>query len=398
MEMIKLPQIEFKKRIEKLGAVMQEKNLNGIYVSNITTFKYLTDYYYIQTERPAAMLLDKNLEIHFFGPVMEKEHILMQCPLIKDSFGYPDYPGEKHPLTYFSEWIKEIVKDGSLGTDNLNLYPGYWGFKPPSSSKTLLNLKLVDVNNDIFEMRKIKSKNEQEIMRESSKWGNLAHSLLQKYTNPGMFDFEIESKASTEANLAAMYSFGRDIRPPINYPLSIHAGFRGQVGEHSYYPHSLSVNRAIKKGDILGSGASGNIDGYHIEIERNLFVGEPSNEANKFHKLAVKMQEIAIDSLKIGMKLSEVDAAVIKFAKEHDVLKYRLHHSGHCIGLEGHEAPFLDVGEKAILENGMSFSVEPGIYVQHLGGFRHSDTVIMHEDGPEVITYYPKETEELVIY
>ena len=79
------------------------------------------------------------------------------------------------------------------------------------------------------------------------------------------------------------------------------------------------------------------------------------------------------------------------------MLKYRLHHSGHCIGLEGHEAPFLDIGEKEKLLDGMAFSVEPGIYVPKLGGFRHSDTVIMHEDGPEVITYYPRKTEDLII-
>ena len=396
--MIRLPRNEFENRKEKFAKIMHKKNLNAIYISNATTFKYLVDYYYIQTERPAAMLIDKDLNIHFFGPLVEKDHVLLQCPLVKDSFGYPDYPGEKHPLTFFSEWTKEIVKGGNIGTDNLNFYPSYWGFKPPTARQILSDFDLVDISNDIFEMRKIKSKNEQDIMRESSKWGNLAHSLLQKYTNPGIFDFEIEYKASAEANIVAMYSFARDINPPINYPLSIHAGFRGQVGEHSYYPHSLSVNRAIRKGDILGSGANGNIAGYHIEIERNLFVGEPSSEARKFHQLAVDMQKTAIESLKIGQNLSDVDRLVIKFAKDHDILKYRLHHTGHCIGLEGHEAPFLDVGETAKLEEGMTFSVEPGVYVPHLGGFRHSDTVIMHEDGPEIITYYPNDTEALTVY
>ena len=395
--MIRLPKEEFKERLENFGKLMQRENLDGVYISNTTTFKYLADYYYIPTERPAAMLIDRNLELHYFGPEMEKEHVLIQCPSVKDSYGYPDYPGEKHPLIFFSGWIKEIIKGTNLGVDNLNLYPGYWGFKSPPTSETLKGFNLSDISNDIFEMRKIKSKNEQIIMRESSKWGNLAHSLLQKYTSPGKFDFQISSMATNEANTIAMYAFGRDIFPALNYPLSVHAGFRGQVGEHSYYPHSLTVNRAIKKQDILGSGASGNIDGYHIEIERNLFVGDPSPETAKFHRLAVEMQEVAINALKIGVSLSEIDRAVIEFAKRHDVLKYRLHHSGHCIGLEGHEAPFLDIGEKEKLLDGMAFSVEPGIYVPKLGGFRHSDTVIMHEDGPEVVTYYPRKTEDLII-
>ena len=159
----------------------------------------------------------------------------------------------------------------------------------------------------------------------------------------------------------------------------------------------LFTNRKIRKGDVLGSGASGGIDGYHIEIERNLFMGKPDERTRRFHKLAVEMQQVAIDALEIGQEFSAVDRKVIEFAKENDVLQYRLHHSGHCIGLEGHEAPFLDIGENEKIRAGMVFSVEPGIYVKGLGGFRHSDTVVMHEDGPEVITYYPKDTESLTI-
>ncbi|WP_243678579.1 M24 family metallopeptidase [Vulcanisaeta distributa] len=66
-------------------------------------------------------------------------------------------------------------------------------------------------------------------------------------------------------------------------------------------------------------------------------------------------------------------------------------------GLEGHEAPFLDIGDETVLKPGMVVTVEPGIYINGLGGFRHSDTVVIHEDYVEVITYYPRDTESLVI-
>ena len=396
--MIRVSLSELKGRLKKIGEIIVNKNLGGIYISNATTFKYIADYFYIPTERPAAFFIDRDLQLHFFGPELEKEHVLTQSPLIKDSYGYPDYPGVKHPLALFSDWISELSRGKRIGTDNKSLYGGVWGFKGLPPEEILKGFEMIDVSQEIYNFRKIKSNEEIELMRESSKWGNLAHRLLQEYTEPDRFDFEISSIASTEACVAAMNAFGMDVVPPINYPISIGAGFRGQVGEHTYFPHSLTVNRKIKMGDMLGSGASGNIDGYHIEIERNLFVGTPTDEMRKYHGLAVEMQQVAIDSLELGKPFSKVDEKVMDFAKRKDVLKYRLHHSGHCIGLEGHESPFLDIGESEELQENMVFSVEPGIYVPKLGGFRHSDTVVMHKNGPEVITYYPKETDDLTVW
>ena len=73
------------------------------------------------------------------------------------------------------------------------------------------------------------------------------------------------------------------------------------------------------------------------------------------------------------------------------------HHVGHSIGLEGHEAPFLDRGDPAVLEPGMVFTVEPGIYLPGVGGFRHSDTVLITKDGNESLTPYPRDLQDLLI-
>lgn len=227
--MIRISKGELKRRVEKLGKLMSEKDLDAIYISGTTSFKYFADYFYIATERPAAFLIDKNLDIHFFGPVMEKEHVLGQCPNIKDSYGYPDYPGDKHPLKYFGEWTKNIVKEKKIGVDNPSFYSSGWGFKPIPVDEIVKGFTILSISEDLYNMRKIKSDEEIEIMRESSKWGNLAHNLLQEYIEPGKFDFEISYKASSEANKMAMYAFGMDTRPSINSPMEIGAGFRGRL-------------------------------------------------------------------------------------------------------------------------------------------------------------------------
>ncbi|WP_243668547.1 M24 family metallopeptidase [Vulcanisaeta sp. JCM 16161] len=157
------------------------------------------------------------------------------------------------------------------------------------------------------------------------------------------------------------------------------------------------MERPIKIGDVLVTGATADVGGYMAELERNLFVGKPGSDVIKYHEMVLKLQDAALNALKPGVKASDVDRAVIKTAKELGVAEHLLHHSGHGLGLEGHEAPFLDIGDETVLKPGMVITVEPGIYINGLGGFRHSDTVVIHEDYIEVITYYPRDTESLVV-
>jgi Xaa-Pro aminopeptidase len=88
---------------------------------------------------------------------------------------------------------------------------------------------------------------------------------------------------------------------------------------------------------------------------------------------------------------------VLAYFEEHGILHTWSQHTGHAIGLRNHEAPFLDVGDDTVVETGMVFTIEPGVYVAGLGGFRHSDTVVVRDDGIEALTDYPSEIEALTI-
>ena len=82
---------------------------------------------------------------------------------------------------------------------------------------------------------------------------------------------------------------------------------------------------------------------------------------------------------------------------EHDLWPHWRHHTGHAIGLRYHEGPFLDSGDHTEIRPGMVFTVEPGLYSPELGGFRHSDTVLVTDDGIEILTYYPRDLASLII-
>ena len=392
-----IPESEYLKRLSVLASIMEKRNLGGVFLSNPTNIRYFSGMVYIQTERPAGLLVTRDADVYFMGPRLEEEHSMLLSSVINNSYSYFDYPGKVHPFKQFAKWIHELIGNKLLGLDNPYIYPSIYGFKGIPVSEIMYEENILDIGASLYDLRRTKSEIEQQVIRESAKWANYAHRLLQEYTRPGLFDFQIAHRASSDATLAAMNAFGRDAIPPIRYPMDITAGFRGQVGTHSYYPHALSINRPIKKDDLLGSGADGNIDGYHVEIERNIFVGKVTTQMRKYHGIMVEMQQAAISALNVGSKFSDIDRVVNSFAKANDVSQLLLHHSGHCIGLEGHESPFFDVGDDSVIRENMVFTVEPGLYIPKLGGFRHSDTIIMHKNGPEVITYYPCDIDDLIV-
>jgi Xaa-Pro aminopeptidase len=126
-------------------------------------------------------------------------------------------------------------------------------------------------------------------------------------------------------------------------------------------------------------------------------IGPPTDEMRRLFDHTVAAQQVAFDALRPGVTCADVDRAVLRYFEQHDLLPYWRQHTGHAIGLRNHEAPFLDVGDHTPVEPGMVFTIEPGLYDAQIGGFRHSDTVAVTEDGIELLTDYPSDIESLTL-
>jgi len=176
-----------------------------------------------------------------------------------------------------------------------------------------------------------------------------------------------------------------------------HAGYRGQIGRNSAIPHALAGNLVFERGDVLVTGASAPVWGYLSELERTMLLGEPTPEQERMFAHMVALQDVAFAAIRPGRPCSEVDGAVRAYFVEHDLGSHWRHHTGHAIGLRYHEGPFLDAGDHTEIRPGMVFTVEPGLYSPELGGFRHSDTVLVTDDGTEILTYYPRDLPSLII-
>jgi Xaa-Pro aminopeptidase len=204
-------------------------------------------------------------------------------------------------------------------------------------------------------------------------------------------------RASDEATVAMLDALGHLYRAQSAFSSGASAGYRGQIGRNAAIPHALANNITFQEGDVLVTGASAPMWGYHSELERTMIIGRPSAEQRRMFEHMKAAQEVAFAALRPGNICADVDLAVRAYYDEHHLMPYWKHHSGHAIGLRYHEGPFLDAGDQTPLRPGMVFTVEPGLYASELGGFRHSDTVLITEDGMEMLTYYPRELEALTI-
>jgi Xaa-Pro aminopeptidase len=148
---------------------------------------------------------------------------------------------------------------------------------------------------------------------------------------------------------------------------------------------------------VLVSETGAPVWGYHAELERTMVIGEPTGRMRWLFDHMLAARKAAFDAIVPGATSADVDGAVNAYFEKHGLTSYWRQHVGHGTGLRVHETPFIDVGNPAPLQPGMVFTVEPGLYDPEVGGFRHSDTVAVTEDGYELLTDYPDDLESLVI-
>jgi Xaa-Pro dipeptidase len=397
MSRFSVTQAEHKRRIERVKKVLSKRKLDALYLTNGTSMFYLTGYSFISTERPAALIIPVDGKITFLGPLLEKDHVPLETRLIEDVKTYLDYPGEKHPIEHFAEFLNEMgLAKKKIGTDNKSGASAMWGYKGPSLTKRLPEARFVDVSKLIPSMRIVKSSEEIALMRESCKWANLAMTLLQEYTAEGLWDVEVELAASRETSGIMKKTLGPDYAPKRSiFPVLL--CYRGQVGGMSAIPHSMATKRVIGKGDVLIGEVGVDIGGYTCELERTFIVGKPTPKQKRYFDVMIEAQESAFETFRPKAKCSDIDDTTTSVFKKAGLMHLVKHHTGHGLGLEGHELPWLDVGNNEPLRTGMIVSCEPGIYEIGFAGFRHSDTVLITENGAEILTYYPRSLDALTI-
>lgn len=392
---LRISDAEHQKRCEALLAHLNAHNLSGVVLFDRHYILYYAGFAFIPTERPMAFVMNAEGQRGLFVPRLELEHA--QANAIIDRVDhYLEYPGDPHPMQILRSMLEEMGMSERLGADD-DGYPWILGYRGPALSD-LSGAEVINVRAAIEDQMMVKSPAEIACIQESIRWANLAHMLLQRYTCVGATETEVSQRASDEATRAMLDAIGPVYRAQAWMGGGgTSAGYRGQIGRNSAIPHALANNITFQMGDVLVTGAGGAVWGYESELERTMVVGEVSDEVKSHFGHMLALQETAFEAINPGARCSDVDRAVRSYFEEHNLMPYWKHHSGHAIGLRYHEGPFLDNQDDTVLLPGMVFTVEPGLYVPGLGGFRHSDTVLVTQDGIEIMTYYPRDLESLTI-
>jgi Xaa-Pro aminopeptidase len=372
-------------------ARLLERAPAGVVLFDADYIRYFTGFNFLATERPVAIAFTDGA-VAAFVPEFEVERTRAEADFDRvDS--YAEYPGETHPMKLFARALADIGLSGTIGADQ-DGYPGILGYRGPALS-AVTGAEVTPLADQIEAMIARKSAVELELIRASGKWCGVAHRLLQQYSIPGATEADASLRATHEATLQMLEALGETGGQSSSDGAS--AGFRGQIGRRSAWAHAVAHNIRFEPGDVLVTETSAPVHGYNAELERAVIIGKPTDEQRRLFEHTVAAQQVAFDALRPGVTCADVDRAVLRYFEDNDLLPHWRQHVGHAIGLRNHEAPFLDVGDHTLVEPGMVFTIEPGLYAEGLGGFRHSDTVAVTEDGIELLTDYPRDLESLTV-
>lgn len=387
-----IPAAELEARRERLLEHVRREGLGGYVLFDKDYIRYFTGFAFLSTERPVVFAQSASGAMVVFVPEFEVERTRAETDFERiDS--YPEYPGIEHPMLILGRTLADLGLRGALGADQ-DGYPGILGYQGPPLSE-VTGERVAPLGAEIESLMVRKSENEVALIRESARWCEHAHRLLQAYSRPGATEAEASLRAGQEATLAMLASRGDSGHFASSDGVS--AGYRGQIGLRSAWAHAIAHNIEFQPGDVLVTETSAPIFGYNAELERAMIIGPPTDAMRRLFDHTVAAQQAAFDAFRPGATCADIDGAVMRYFEQHALVPYWRQHTGHAIGLRNHEAPFLDLGDRTPLEPGMVFTIEPGLYDDAVGGFRHSDTVLVTDEGIDILTDYPRDIESLTI-
>ncbi len=247
-----------------------------------------------------------------------------------------------------------------------------------------LNIPVVDVTDIFKKMRMIKDEKEIDLIIKASECANIALAKLMPLMKEGVSEKELALELY--CNMAKT--------PGV---ITETTCIQTLAGPNSANPHGWPSDNLLKKGDTVTVDFCTCYQYYWADLSRNFFIGEPSDQLKDIYKIVLEANMAAIDVVKPGIPAKMVDQAARDIIEKHGYGEKFLHRTGHGVGLDIHEDPYMNDVNELILEEGMVFTIEPGIYLENIGGIRIEDDVVVTKGGHKVLTSYTKELDEIVI-
>lgn len=367
-------------RLTKVRSLMARESLDVYVAAHTDNVYYLTNFAYIPFERPFFLVVPAEGKPGLIVPQLEVSHAEQRILLDVDYHTYYEYPAP--PGKTFADALIRVV-DGRcrVGIESSLAL----GLKEVMPGKTVV-ADLVD------EARLVKTDYEVGRIAYASTVVDRGMKKVLALSRPGVPVAAVYSEGSREMMGKVVMEI-----PDVNLLMTkfIAAVWPGAL---SAQPHSVpGLFDALKTGEPNVAIVTAQANGYSAEVERTFFLGDVPEKAENLFALSMEARRKAYELVKPGIRAEDVDQQVLKIIRDAGYGDNVLHRTGHGFGITGHEPPWVALGSGHILEKNMVVSIEPGIYVEGVGGFRHSDTVLVTEDGCIPLTRSPDALEDLVL-
>jgi Xaa-Pro dipeptidase len=369
-------EIEF--RLGKVRGLMAREGLDCYVSGHTDNVYYLTNFAYIPFERPFFLVIPLEGTPVLVLPGLEVSHAESRVLLKVDYRTYYEFPAP--PGRTFTDALGSVIPAGarvgvesSLGLAHQAVMPGNSRW-PTSSTRRASSRRIT---------RRAASPS---LTKNGCRAGQ-----VPELSRPGAMELTLYGDS-------VRHMMGMFIMENPNANLLV-SKFLCAVwpGRLSAQPHSVpGLFEQLKEGGPNVVIVTAQADGYSAEVERTYFLRGPGGLPTALRG-CMEARALAYERVKPGAAAAEVDEAVLNLLKRRGYGDAILHRTGHGFGITGHEPPWIAMGSGNILEKNMVVSIEPGIYLPDVGGFRHSDTVLVTDDGCRSLTGAPDRLEDLVL-
>lgn len=360
----------FDGRIDKLHAIMRQAALDVVALIPGPNHRYLTGAEHYVLERPIVTFYQPDQIPIAVIPELEIP-LFERHPAPAELVSYTDAEGYEGAFAAAMDRLSARGK--TIGVEGLHMR----FFEGEVIRQSAPDAAVVDATAPLAELRLHKDADEIALLRRAIDISERALQAMLDEVEVGMS--EIEAAAILEGHIKALGGDG------LSFGTILHAGANTPL------PHSGPLDYRIQHGDPLIVDFGARYRGYCADITRTVFVGAVSNAQREFYEIVRKANEAGRRAARPGVTCESVDIAarqVFIDAGYEDLIRHR---TGHGLGMEAHEAPYIVVGNKQVLEPGMVFTVEPGIYRMGEIGVRIEDNMLITEAGAESLTRFPRE-------
>jgi len=364
----------YKGRLKKVFTEMERKDVKVLLVYNKNNQLYITG----SDIGVCTLIIKDEIPIQIVY-ILEESRAKQQLKL-GEVFTISPYPlkglkkeifiGELHKA------VKHVLEENGIEEGRIGIEASHISHEMYiKTSSSLKNYSLVNTSDIIPKLRKIKDSTELEFIKKAIKASEDALRKGIENCTEGVSECEVAAEIE---RMIKSRGFG------IAFETIVASGVRSAL------PHGFSSTKRLKKGELVVLDLGARYEYYCSDITRTIAVGGLTNEQRQLIEHVIEAQRAAIEKVSPGVKASEVDLEARNVLEKYSLSKYFIHSLGHGVGLAVHESPSISPNSKEELKVGMVFTIEPGVYIEGVGGVRIEDMIVVTEKGAKLLTSFER--------